>query len=519
MNYQERQAMKKRTFNPYKEIGVEEKVRLVIYDNSSKSFIMKKIIAKLDKIEVIFDEKINISGLKYKYQVFTEENKWIDIKKYSYITKADIKKLLKDFKFSDSNVKDIPYLERLNEHQTTYFFQRLLRVYYYFLLSSPSLPKIKRVKLYLNALPITLIQSSNTIAHCYTQITLMTDYAERIVRTESTLISKQSDDKWIVEVIEKYKFDQENLIGFKTGVLVTKGHIASLYDRNEAFDCYQQVLQIGKSFINGFLEIDALSTYYPNIIGINKSYKILDNYSEKGSDLINSEHLVNICFSSDVSYFQMFATSWAHASFYLKNLTLNFGIVTNDKNEYEHCIYNYQAIIKTIANLLKTEVPNNYKFFWIKSTVINRTVYACARFYLAKHLINTYSNNIFISDIDQLVVGDFESYLEVFRNGKYSVYQPITSGLFSMLSGRSHLAGNIYICNDEKGRLYCELLTDYVGMGLEENYSWILDQNATRYASEHIEVGNLDDYGQRALKQFPDLKRNLKQLPDLNSNK
>ncbi|WP_350639750.1 hypothetical protein, partial [Psychrobacter sp. CAL606-MNA-CIBAN-0158] len=91
-------------------------------------FIMKKIIAKLDKIEVIFDEKINISGLKYKYQVFTEENKWIDIKKYSYITKADIKKLLKDFKFSDSNVKDIPYLERLNEHQTTYFFQRLLRV-------------------------------------------------------------------------------------------------------------------------------------------------------------------------------------------------------------------------------------------------------------------------------------------------------------------------------------------------------------------------------------------------------
>lgn len=506
--------MNKKSFNPSKEIGFKNKARLVVYDDDSKEFIKKDIINNLQSLNVVFSENYNISKLKYKYQSI-KEGKWEDLTKYERVfkKKVDGNKLISNFSFRDIDKKNIIYLKNLDEQQINHYMRKFLRIYYYFLFPSPNLAKVDRIKSYIEAMPLSLVRSNNTIAHCYTLIIIVTDFIEEMLNTDKNKIPEQVFLDWCSGYIRKYKLTEEELIGFKTGSLVAKGHIASLYNRNTTFKYYHQALDLGKGFIENFLGVDPLSTYYPEINGVNKTYEIINEHDHKIKSIALASKLpVNICFSTDINYFQMYATNWANASFYFKNLVFNFGIVTNSEEDYYHCVNSFQSIIRGIAELLKIDLPSNFRFFWIKSEVINKTVYACARFYLAKYLINNYNEDIYISDIDQLVIGDLERYLESFDDNKYSVYQPISAGYFSILPGRSHLAGNIFIRNSIEGKKYCEILTNYVGMGLSEEYSWILDQNATRYASEVIDIGNLDTYGERVLKQYPSLKIKLRSL-------
>lgn len=506
--------MNKKNFNPSREINFKNKTRLVVYDDDSKEFIKKDIIDKFQSLNIIFSEKYDIRNLKYKYQ-YINEGRWEDLTKYQRISekRPDENRLVSNFSFSNLDKKNIVYLKDLNERQTNYYAKNVLRKYYFFLLPLPDLTKVNRIKSYIDAMPMDLVRSSNNMAHFYTLVVLMTDYIEKTLNTNIDTTSKQIFLDWQAETITKYKFDDEELVGFITGSSVARGNIASIHDRNTTYEYYQQALKLGKGFIEDFLGVDPISTYYPKINGINVTYEIIDKHNQ---DIINStpnsKLPINICFSTDMNYFRMFATNWANANFHFNNLVFNFGIVTNSEDDYYHCVSSYHSIVKSIAKLLRVDLPNNFRFFWIKSTVINKTVYACARFYLASYLINNYDEDIYISDIDQLVIGDFEKYLENFNDHKFDVYQPISSGYTSMLPGRSHLAGNIFIRNSMEGKKYCEILTNYVGMGLNEEYSWILDQNATRYASEIIEIGNLNTYGKRALKQYPSLKTKLRSL-------
>ncbi len=78
--------MKKKNFNPSKEIGYQNKVRLVVYDNDSKTFLKREIINSSESLDILFEESINIESLKYKYQNI-EEDKWKDLTKYKHLKK------------------------------------------------------------------------------------------------------------------------------------------------------------------------------------------------------------------------------------------------------------------------------------------------------------------------------------------------------------------------------------------------------------------------------------------------
>jgi len=459
-------------------------------------------------------EHYNVCNIKHKNQGLNIEN-WEVTKKTNYPleSKINVGSLLANFNFNDLDKKNIIYLEYLDERQISLYTRNFLKKYYYFLLTSPDLLKIDKVKSYINTMPLSLVRSNDNIAYCYSIILTITDFIENSIRYNMKFTDGKIFQKWNAEVVTKYNLEQEDVVGLKVGNLVAKGHIASLHDRSTTFSCYRKALKLGEGFIENFLPLDPLSTYYDKINGINETYKIIDyDIQEVTNDSLDSKSYINICFSTDLTYFKKYITNWANANFYFNNLVFNFGIVTNCKDEYDHCVTSYHSIIKSISDLLNIDIPRNFRFYWIKSEIINKTVYACARFYLAKYLVNKYDGDIYISDIDQLVIGDFEKYLEKFKDNKFSVYQPISSGYFSILPGRSHMAGNIYIRNDTKGKKYCEILTNYVGMGLGDKSSWILDQNATRFASELIEVGDLNIYGPRALKQYSSLKKKLRFL-------
>lgn len=504
-------AMNKKIFCPYKEIDIKEKTRLVIYDLISKEFIRKVVIERFDSIEILFTANENIYELKYKYQVFSDNSSWKDCSNYKYISKKNISELSDNFSFEVFNIESFSKLEELSDHQISIFFRNFLKKYYFFLLNSPTQVKVDKVIFLLNAIPDDLVQSNNVVAHCYSQILIMTDYVKK--KLDGTLTSTSFDLEWYNNITEEYNLNRKELIGFLTGSLVAKGHIYSLFDRKETFECYSRALEVGKDYIEELLVVDPLSTYYPSILYKNSSYEIIRSDDEKTQRLLcDTSKNINVCFSTDLIYFKMFSIGWANASFYFENIILNFGIVTNNIKDYEFCVNSYKNIIEEIAKLLEVQIPNNYRFFWIKSSIVNKTLYACARFYLAKHLLSNFKGSVFISDIDQLVVGDLEKHLEKLEKDIYSVYQPIASGYFSMLPGRSHLAGNIFVRNNKDGKAYCDILTDYVGMGLEDKNSWILDQNATRFASELIKVTNFNSYGRRPLKQYPNFKKKLQSL-------
>lgn len=68
-------------FNPLEEKGIEEKVRLVIYDNRSNEYIHFKIIDEKKIYELSHKELNNHFDYKYKYQIQNDTNskKWSDL--------------------------------------------------------------------------------------------------------------------------------------------------------------------------------------------------------------------------------------------------------------------------------------------------------------------------------------------------------------------------------------------------------------------------------------------------------
>lgn len=76
-------------FNPYKELGLSQEVRLIIATDSSKETIISEIIPSKTVFSVSFDKSKDVLDLKYKYQVMgivDNKNKWVNAQKgYSFI--------------------------------------------------------------------------------------------------------------------------------------------------------------------------------------------------------------------------------------------------------------------------------------------------------------------------------------------------------------------------------------------------------------------------------------------------
>jgi accessory secretory protein Asp2 len=93
------------TFSPLKERGIEENVRLIIYNNETGEFSVRKEIPPKGEVSVSFEELDSHLNYKFKYQL-KREGKWVDEGKYTRllpesITDEGIKYLLYENKESD----------------------------------------------------------------------------------------------------------------------------------------------------------------------------------------------------------------------------------------------------------------------------------------------------------------------------------------------------------------------------------------------------------------------------------
>lgn len=494
-------------FIPYKELELSGTVRLVIYDEESKLFIEKIVIASLSSATVNIDSSYCKENLKYKYQIKNDEGKWVDTHHgYYSFYKVDAKELLNLLSFENSSELDEQLLMEASEKDIKYCFRHILIKTYISLLSNPNKIKVNMFKTYLKKLPIDFLKKHPVASHYYSLIKVLILYIEEFKFISPNNINKDEAYEVISKVDKIYSLELEEGVGFRTGWLLTKANVISLYDRKAAYEIYQVILEIGQGSIENFLAIEALTTYYEKVYKKNETYSIQEFENYKNTDNFD----INVCFSADASYFKMFAVGWAQSSLYFRNISFNFGLVTHDEKEFRNLVSYYKDLLRSISNFSEIEITDNTRFFYINSSTINKTVYACARFYLSKYILENYKGDVFITDIDQLVIGNLDDYLERVSKEKLHIYQPKMRGYYCILPGRSHLAGNIYIKNTPEGQIYSQVLTDYVGLGLKEDFSWMLDQNATRYASEMFEIGNLNELGERVLKQFPNLKRTLR---------
>lgn len=496
--------MIQKTFSPYQEHGLDGEVRLLVYDIASENYIIKDVINSRESYQANIDSSYLKKNLKFRYQIISD-GKWQDAfggnRSLFGVNSRDLLKLIN---FIDNVDYDISVLEFASEAELAFALKHMINKVYEYLFKAPNIPRARKTLKYLKLYNENLLLSSNLISHFHSQLSILVGYIYYRESNTNVTHTHSSDMVAVDKLIADYDFINLNKETIQSGVLVAKGSILTVHDRDLAYECYQKALKIFNkySYMESFLSIDALTTYYPKVIETNETYSIEEHIDNKYNDRLN------VCFSTDPKYFRMFGYIWANASLSFKGLNFNFGIVTETKEEYIKIVSEYQSILMSLSAFMGLSYPTNNRFYWIDSTIVNRTVYACARFYLSKLLLEKYPSDVYLSDIDQMVVGDLYSYLIKIneQNLKYDVYLPMNPNYYKLLVGRSHMAGNIYIRNNHKGKEFAELLCDYVGKGLGEYSSWMLDQNATRYASETVPTEELSNLGQRILKQYPAFK-------------
>lgn len=199
----------------------------------------------------------------------------------------------------------------------------------------------------------------------------------------------------------------------------------------------------------------------------------------------------------------MYAPLWAATSSFYKDIVFNYLIVTETEEEYLELAKQYRTLLSSSDSLADVSPRSNVRLFWFKnSESLGRTLFACARFYLAKKILDDYPGEVFVCDIDQFVIGDLSKFLTEKSRLDHDIQLAVVENYFALLPGRSHLAGYIYLKNTDASRKFSNDVTDYIANGLGVEYSWMLDQNAVRYASERTEVAHLDMRSQRVFGHY-----------------
>lgn len=387
-------------FSPYTEYGLKGDVRLVVYDTDSKSYIFKEIIKNKDYCEMKVSSSYSKNKLKYKYQLF-DGLRWKDTSvglKFifeEFNKKTTSKDILKSIDFINNKKFNISCLNFATNTELAYCLKHMMKNIYAYLFKNPNKENIIRTQKYLELFSEDLIVFEEITSHFHSQLSILVSFIKYREESSINIHTIKTDLLALDKIISCYKFISIKRNSVLSGILVAKGNILSIHNRNLAYESYQEAMKLvnGKSYMTSFLSIDAITTYYDQVPEENYTYEIVEDEENR----FNKN--MNVCFSSDCHYFNMFAPIWAQATFYFKELNFNFGIVAETEKEYQEIITQYKNLRDSFSRFLNIPYSYNNRFFWINSEVINKTVYACARFYLSCFLLKNYPSDVYIYQI------------------------------------------------------------------------------------------------------------------------
>lgn len=383
----------------------------------------------------------------------------------------------------------IEVLEGASAEEITYFMRNILMRGYQKLLLRPDNQLLGVYSQFLSAFKPQLRSYNNEIEYVHQILSVLVAYLKRCESrgTSVEILDEKVIDRLIANYCRSAMIAVEKWSTFP-GLLVAKGHLVNLSSRKVAADCYAKALELGASYLNTFLRVDALTTFFSEVPAGYSPPIVTRNPNRDTNDT-----RINLCFSVDPKYFRMYAPLWAATSAFYNDIVFNYLIVTETREEFEKLASEYETILNSCDSLVGVNKRRNVNLYWLENDKsYGRTLFACARFYLAKKVLAESAGGVFVCDIDQFVIGDLSKFLRETAKSKSNIQLALVENYFALLPGRSHLAGYIHLRNSREAQMFIDDVTDYIAEGLGVNFSWMLDQNAVRYASERTTVSHLD---------------------------
>lgn len=201
-----------------------------------------------------------------------------------------------------------------------------------------------------------------------------------------------------------------------------------------------------------------------------------------------------LLFSCSRTFFVTYFPFWAAAVSYLDRhgVKLHFAFVA-EAGEIEATIEDGLAVAAAASRLrgldpLAPERALSFSRLPVPSYVGSATtLYACARYLLARQMAERCGGRVLIADMDMVIKADPVSFLD--RVGDAS--QPrlpiaIARGASTLFPTRRFMANTFPVPRGEFGDLVMQHVEDYIYAGLSAPRSWALDQNALAYAVERV---------------------------------
>lgn len=285
--------------------------------------------------------------------------------------------------------------------------------------------------------------------------------------------------------------------------LLIRGQIESVYSRTEAADTFSLAKQYdSKGLINRFSWDSGVLSYFSSKevsqTALNSDITRL-NYSWTAKAKSSSDKAIIV--SVDPIFFRIYGPMMLFNAQQVPEINFVF-LICATEGEVRDLTLASRRYLATLSNLNHQSVNQNISFYavdipdWVQD---RKTFYACARFLALPDMLQRYKN-VYCMDADLLMKDDPVPFFARTSRLKFSV--PKNSSLIGIIPWRRHMAGSL-VANRAflESPALCDL-NRYISSGLQQAFSWTLDQNALSFAAERAPASDfepLDKYARPAM--------------------
>lgn len=305
-------------------------------------------------------------------------------------------------------------------------------------------------------------------------------------------------------IAESLITDCENRPNLFTASLL-KGELQSLIcSRVKAAQSFQIAQTLASNFIeyfhfdNGFMTYGTpqQQTRIPEINMVSDAIPISDT---------------TFLLSTDVNFFRRYGGQILLYAEMLHDVHIHFHIL-GDPLATKSAISEANTLFDSMLSFQKSSklsIPPTYSHEAVPHDVTDaRTYYACSRYLVAPSLLDFFSRDLYIMDIDLFLQDRPDNYFMFAR--KFDVTIPFSAGLVNIWPWRRLMAGSVFIKNTPAGRNYANHVKQYIDSYITGSSNlWMLDQNALLWAyekcQERVHFGNRNAGGVTFLTSNPTL--------------
>ena len=302
-------------------------------------------------------------------------------------------------------------------------------------------------------------------------------------------IKNKDNNKDLVSEIEVIATEcEQNIDKYPFAVNLVLGRIYDVLGlRTLATEKFSEAIKFNNNYLEFLLYEQPINSYISNI-----QKGILPNNKIEFINLYNINKKITAIISVNEKYFRAYGTTLLNLFNILEDIHLHINII-GEVEEIKPLINEAIEIYDSICNLRKNNISK--PTFSVESIPKNikdtKTYYACSRYINAKYFMDVFNSDICIVDAD--ITFSNVPYEHFNQCSKYDVSLCMNDNIL-ITPGRKILAGLAYFKNNDNGRVFLDLVKDYMLNNLlgDSKDLWVLDQNALEYAVWYVITNNLE---------------------------